>query len=156
MVPYQNDGLVVEGDLGILDGLTAPYYAYFPWRSYNQTIDIFLDCTNGSLDILVLNFTERESWYHGENYSAYYEARNVTSVMTTVEINPPHRSIDVILQTNYGNVSMSVSIYGHWMEFDESTAGNSLLVAIPFGLGALYYATKESKKDDSSIGANPI
>ncbi len=156
MVPYQNDALVLTGsDFAIVGGLKAPFHAYFPLRSFNQSIDISLACTNGSLDIVVLNSTEWVAWYQGENYSAYYEATNVTSVMTTVEINPPSiRSIDIILQTNYGDAWMSVSIFGHWMEYDDSTGVNSLLVAIPFALGSFFYATKKPKHEDNSIGAD--
>ncbi len=156
IVPYQKDGMILTGsDFGIRGGLTAPFHASFPLRSYNQSIDIFLDCRNGSLDIVVLKSTEWDAWYHGENYSAYYEVRNVTSVMTTVEINPPSiHSIDIILQTNYGEAWMSVSIINHCMEYDESTGVNSLLVAIPFGLGSFYYASKKPKNDDNSIGAD--
>ncbi|MHA3964110.1 MAG: hypothetical protein AM325_011305 [Candidatus Thorarchaeota archaeon SMTZ1-45] len=147
-VPYQKDEMILEGsDFGIVGGLTVPFHARFPLRSYNQSIDIFLQCTNGSLDIVVLKATEREAWYQGENYSVYYEARNVTSVMTTVEIYPPDiYSIDIIFQTNYGDVQMSVSMTSQWMGYDDSTGFNSLLVAIPFGLGSFYYATKKAKE----------
>ena len=153
-IPHQEEGLVLTGsDFGIVGGLTAPFHAYFPWRTYNQTIDIFLQCTNGSLDITVLRSDEWNAWDQGENYSAYFEMRNVTSIMTTIEIDPPYRSIDVILQSNYGDVWMSVSIYNYWLGYNDSTGMNSLLVAIPFGLGSLYYANKEPKKDDNSNGA---
>ena len=93
------------------------------------------------------------AWDEGENYSVYYEMRNVTSVLTTIEIDPPYRSIDIILQSSYGDVWMSVSIYNYWLGYDDLTGMNSLLVAIPFGLGSLYFATKEPKKDDNSNGA---
>jgi len=155
-IPYQEEGLVLTGsDFGIVGGLKAPFHAYFPLRSYNQSIDIFLQCTNGSLDIVVLKSTEWSAWYQGENYSAYYEASNVTSVMTTIEINPPSiGSIDIILQTNYGDAWMSVSIFNHWMGYENSTGVNSLLVAIPFGLGSFFYANKKTKNDDKTIGAD--
>ena len=153
-VPHQEEGLVLTGsNFGIVGGLTAPSHAYFPLRSFNQTIDIFLQCTNGSLDIVVLNSDEWTAWNQGENYSAYYEATNVTSVMTTVEIDPPSiRSIDIIIQTNYGDVWMIVNIFNQWMGYDDSTGMSSLLVAIPFGLGSVYYATKEPKKGDGMNG----
>ena len=152
-VPYQEEGLVLTGsNFGILGGLTAPFHAHFPWRSHNQTIDIFLQCTNGSLDIVVLNSNEWSAWDQGENYSAYFEATNVTSVMTTIEISPPIvGSIDIILQTNYGEAWMSVNIFNHWMGYDDTTGMTSLIVAIPFGLVAYYYATKEPKKDDGIL-----
>ncbi len=79
----------------------------------------------------------------------------MTSVMITIEIDPPSiRSVDIILQTNYGFVKMDVSIYNRWMGYDESTGMNSLLVAIPFGVGSFFYATKKPKKDDGTIGAD--
>ena len=154
IVPYQKDEAVLIGsDLGILDGLTVPFHSYFPWRSYNQSLDIFLDCRNGSLDILVFKSSEWTAWHEGENYSAYYEARNVTSVTTTVEISPQSiDTIDIILQTNYGDVRMNVNIISHCLEYDESTGVNSLLVAIPFGWGSFHYASRKSKNDDNSIG----
>jgi hypothetical protein len=154
--PYQKDEMILTGlNFGILGGLTAPFHASFPWMSYNQSLDIFLDCNNGSLDILVMKYTEWDAWYQGENYSTYYEVRNVTSVMTTVEISPP--SIDTIyitLQTNYGDAWMNVSITSHCMDYDEQTGVNSLLVAIPFGWGSFHYATRKLKNDDNSIGAD--
>jgi len=155
-VPYQDEELVLTGsDFGIVGGLIAPFHAHFPLRSHNQSIDIFLQCTNGSLDIVVLKSTEWSAWDQGENYSAYYEASNVTSVMTTIEINPPSiGSIDIILQTNYGDARMAVSIFNHWMGYEDSTGVNSLLVAIPFGLGSFFYANKKTKNDDKSIGTD--
>lgn len=136
-----------------MSGLTIPLHAYFPWRFHNQSIDIFLQCTNGSLDIVVLNYNEWSAWDQGENYSAYYEASNVTSVMTTIEIDPPVTgSIDIILQTIYGEAWMSVNIFNHWMGYDDATGMNSLIVAIPFGWGSFYYATKEPKDEGNSTG----
>jgi len=152
-IPYQEERLILTGtDFGIVGGLTAPFHAYFPLRSYNQSIEIFLNCSNGSLDIFVLKSTEWNAWYHGENYSAYYEARNVTNVMITVEINPPSiSSIDIILQTNYGDARMSVSVSNYWLGYNDSTGVNSLIVAMPFGLCSLFYATKKTEHDENSI-----
>ncbi|TFH02332.1 MAG: hypothetical protein E4H14_17735 [Candidatus Thorarchaeota archaeon] len=155
-VPYQMDQLILVGDnFGILNDLTAPFHTSFPLRSYNQSIDIFLECTNGSLDIVILNSTDWGSWYRGENYTAYFEVRNATSIMTTVEINPPYnRLIDIILQTNYGDARMSVSLSSHCMWYDITTGVNSLLVAIPFALGALHYSTRKTKNEDKSAGTS--
>lgn len=154
IVPNQYDEMILMGsDIGIVNDLKVPFHVRFPLRSYNQSIDIFLECTNGSLDIVILKSTDWDSWYHRENYTAYFEVRNATSIMTTVDINPPYnRLIDIILQTNYGDARMSVSLSSHWMGYDITTGVNSLLVAIPFALGALYYSTRKTKNEDKSVG----
>ena len=140
-------------DLGIVENLTVPFPEIFPLSSYNQSIDITLTCTDGSIDILVMESTEWEAFVHSENYSAYFEAKNVTSVMTTVEINPPSNHwIDIILQTKYGGVNMSIIIVSHWMRYDITTAVNSLLVAIPFSVGSFYYYPKKAKNDSRLDG----
>ena len=143
-------------DLGIVENLTVPFPEIFPLSSYNQSIDITLTCTDGSIDILVMESTEWEAFVHSENYSAYFEAKNVTSVMTTVEIDPPSNHwIDIMLQTKYGGVNMSIIIISHWMRYDITTAMNSAFVAVPFGLAAFYYYPRKSKNNsetsDSSI-----
>jgi hypothetical protein len=143
MVPYHRDEIIeAEEDLNIAGGLTVCFHSIFPLRSYNQSIDISLECTNGSLDIAVLKTTERSAWEQGVNYSAYYEAENVTSVVIAAEISPSYTSISICLRTDYGDAQMIVSISSHWMEYDDSTGLNSLLVAIPFALGSFYYATR--------------
>ncbi|MGY5859886.1 MAG: hypothetical protein RTU63_11005 [Candidatus Thorarchaeota archaeon] len=154
MVPYEIDRMILIGDnFGILDDLTAPFHTSYPWRSHNQSIDILFACTEGALDIIVLKGTEWNAWYTGENYSAYYEARNVTSAMITVRIEPSElHTIDIILQTNYGEVRMDISIYSHCWAYNDSAGVTSLLVAIPFAIGSFYYAPRKSKNDDKSVG----
>jgi hypothetical protein len=153
-IPYQREQMILWGsNFGILDHLTDSSHVEFPFRSYNQSIDIFLQCTNGSLDIVILKSTEWDAWNNGENYSAYYEMKNVTSVMTTVEINPPYiHLIDIIMQTNYGDVEMSVDISIHWIDYNDLTGVNSLLAAIPFALCSIYYAKKKPTNDANSNG----
>ena len=153
IAPYEMDQLILTGsNFGILDDLTAPFHARFPWRSFNRSIDIFFACTEGALDIIVLNGTEWNAWYNGENYSAYYEARNVTSLMISVEIaSSYYQSIDIILQTNYGDARMDISMFSRWLGYDDSTGVSSLLVAIPFAIGSFYYAPKKSKNEDKSV-----
>jgi len=146
-IPQQYDEEIVSFyDLGVVEGLTVPYHEIFPLRSYDQSIDITLTCTDGSLDIVVLESTEWEAFLHAEDYSAYFEAKNVTSAMTTVAINPPSNHwIDIMLQTNYGAVNISLSLSSHWMGYDITTAINSALVAIPFAIGSFYYYPKKRK-----------
>jgi hypothetical protein len=153
-VPYQEEQMILwDSDFGILANLKAPFHTEFPMRSYEQSIQIYMHCTNGSLDIVVLKAIEWNAWYQGENYTAYFEARNVTDVMTTIEINPTYNFlIDIILVTDYGDAWMSVDLSSHWMGFDDSTGMNSILVAIPFAAGSFYYANKKPKKDENSIG----
>jgi hypothetical protein len=153
-VPYQEEEMILWGpDFGIVANLKAPFHTEYPMRSYNQSIHIDLHCTKGSLDIVVLKTTEWDAWDQGDNYSAYFEAKNVTDVMTTIEVSPPYSLlIDIILVTNYGDAWMSVDLSSHWMGFDDSTGMNSLLLAIPFTAGSFYYANKKPKKDDNSIG----
>lgn len=154
MVPDQfEENIVSAGDLGIFENLTVPYHTRFPQRSYEQVIDISLQCTNGSLDIIVLKSTEWDAWAHNENYTPYFEATNVTSVMTIIEISPPYmRLIDIILETNYGYAEMSVSISSHCMWYDVTTGVNSLLIAIPFAVALVYYGTKKTKNNESPTG----
>lgn len=144
-VPNQyEENIESMSNLGIVDGLNVPFNELFPLTSYNQSIDIFLTCIDGSLDIMVLETTEWDAYVHAENYSVYFEARNVTGVMTTVEINPPSNHwIYIMLQTKYGGVNVSFSISSHWMGYDIATAVNSALVAIPFGVGSFYYYPKK-------------
>lgn len=153
-VSYQGEEMILWGSgFWILDEQDVHFHAEFPIRSYNQSIQIYLHCTNGSLDIFVLNGTEQTAWYNGKNYAAYFEVRNVTDVMTTIEINPPDSSmIDIIFVTNYGDAWMNVDLSSHWMGYDDSTGMNSILVAIPFAVGSFYYANKKPKKDENSIG----
>jgi hypothetical protein len=81
--------------------------------------------------------------------------KNATSVMTTVEINPPYiHDIDIIMQANYGDVEMSVDISSHWMGYNDSTGVNSLLAAMPFALCSIYYAKKKPTNDINSLGAD--
>jgi hypothetical protein len=154
IIPYPyEENILSDSDLGIFENLTVPYHTRFPQRSYEQVIDISLQCTNGSLDIIVLKSTEWDAWTHGENYTPYFEATNVTSVMTAIDIDPAYmRLIDIILETNYGYAEMSVRISSHCMWYDVTTGVNSLLVAIPFAVAAVYYGTKETKNDETSIG----
>jgi hypothetical protein len=136
VVPYQRDEMILEGsDFDIAENLTVPFHASFPLRSYDQSVDISIACANGSLDIVVLKSTEWNAWNGGGNYSALYETTNVTSVMTTLEINPPYfGSIDIILQTNYGDVWMAVSTVSHSMDYNNSVASLSLGASIVFAL----------------------
>ena len=150
-VPYESNTVILQGtDFGILDGLTAPFHERFPYRSYDQTIEIYLTCVNGSLDLVVIKDAEWNAWENGGNYTPYYEATNVTAVMTTVDIEPAYAGlIDIIMQTNYGDVSIGISIIGHAMVYDYMTAINSLAIAVPFGLLWIYYAIeKEEKTND--------
>ena len=153
-VPCQYEDTIESlSDLGIVEDLNVPFHEIFPLSSYDQSIDITLLCTDGSLDIIILETTEWDAFIHSENYSAYFEAKNVTSVMTTVEINPPSNHwIDIILQTKYGGVNMSIIIVSHWMRYDITTAVNSLLVAIPFSVGSFYYYPKKAKNDSRLDG----
>jgi len=153
-VPYQyEEDIESISHLGVLENLTVPFHELFPLRSYDQSIDISLTCMDGSLDFYVLESTEWDSFVHAENYSAYFEAKNVTHVMTTVEIDPPSNHwIDIILQTKYGGVNISISITSHWTGYDITTAINSALIAIPFAIGSFYYYPKRPKTDSESIG----
>lgn len=153
-VPYQyEEDIESFSHLGIVENLTVPFHELFPLRSYDQSIDIFLNCEDGAIDIYVLESTEWDAFVHAENYSAYFEAKNVTNVMTTVEIDPPSNHwIDIIMQTKYGGVNITITISSHWMGYDITTAINSALVAIPFAIGSLYYYPKKSKTDLGKIG----
>jgi len=153
-IPYQyEENIVSMSDLGAVEDLTIPFHEIFPLGSYDQSIDIFLNCEDGSLDIFVMESTEWDAFTHLENYSAYLEAKNVTGVMTTVEIDPPSNHwIDIILQTKYGGVNMSISITSHCMAYDTTTAINSALISIPFAIGSFYYYPKKPKTDSGPIG----
>ena len=154
IAPYEMDQLILIGDnFGILDDLNATFHTSFHLRSYNRSVDISFACTEGALDIIVLNSSEYFAWYNGENYSALFEARNVTSRMISVEITPfQYQSIDIILQTNHGDARMDISMYSRWLGYDDSTGVSSLLVAIPFAIGSFYYAPKKSKNENKSVG----
>jgi len=147
LVPYESEITILEGtEFGILDHLTAPYHAYFPMRSHDQSIEIFLSCTEGSLDLVLLKSTEWGAWYNEENYTAYYEATNVTFVMATIQIEPPYiGSIDIIMQTNYGDVEMSVSIVSRSMEYNHTAGITVLLAAIPIALAWICYMNRMPK-----------
>ena len=147
VVPYENEVGILEGDdFGILDHLTAPFHASYPMRSYDQSIEISLSCTEGSLDLVVLRSTEWGAWYSEENYTAYFEVTNATYVMETIEIEPPYvGSIDIIIQTNYGDVEMSVSIISRSMEYNHAAGFTALLAAIPILLVWICYVNRMPK-----------
>ena len=154
MVPYEINQLILEGDnLGILSDLTIPLHTGFPWRSFNQSIDISFACTNGSLDVIILTSIEWIAWYYGGNYSAIYEARNVSSLMISVMIEPSYYStIDVILETNYGDAWMDIRMYSHSWGYNDSTGLVSLLVAIPFAVGSYYFTPKKKENQSRPVG----
>ncbi|TFG26862.1 hypothetical protein EU528_13725 [Candidatus Thorarchaeota archaeon] len=152
MVPYEMEQLILVGDnFGILDDLTVPSHTSFPWRSFNQSIDIFIVCTNGSLDIIIFKSMDWIAWDAGENVSTYYEARNVSSLVLSVVIEPSYYyTIDIIMQTNYGDAWMDISMYSRWWGYDDSSVVTSLLVAIPFAIGSYYFTPKKSKNENKS------
>lgn len=155
VVPYENDEMIIEGDLGIVDNLKVPFHAYFWTRSQNQSIEISLTCTEGSIDIVVFNSSDWVSWYNGSEYTAYYESTNTTFVNTVIQISPQYRGmIDIVISTNYGDVAMVVSMYSHSISYDDNTAIWSLFGAVTIVLVWQYYRSRTKRTVEvSSIGA---
>ena len=135
--------MIIEGDFGIVDDLKVPFHARFWARSQNQSIEISLTCTEGSIDIVVFNSTDWESWYNGYEYTAYYESTNTTFVNTVIQISPLYRGmIDIVISTNYGDVAMVVSMYSHSITYDDNTAIWSLFGAVTIVLVWQYYRNR--------------
>jgi len=147
--PYETNQLILVGDnLGILSDLTIPFHTSFPWRSFNQSIDIAFTCTNGSLDIIIY-----KSVNVGGNTSPYYDARNVSSLVLSVVFEPSYYyTVNIILETNYGDAWMDINMYSHWWGYNDSAGLVTILVALPFGLGSYHYAPKESKNEKKTDG----
>ena len=148
LVPYERIEIAEDvEDLGIGGYLTIPHHLLFTPRSYEQTIDIAVACIVGTIDIVVLNSNEWGSWYTGEEYSSYYELKNASEISTTITIDPPYEgSIDIMIQTNYGDVILSASMVGHSMAYNELLAILSVSFALPFIVGWVVL-TVQSKRD---------
>jgi len=143
VVPSEKDSMILEGNFGIVDNLKVPFHAFFRDRSQNQRIEISLFCSEGSIDLVVLEFSEWESWYNGSEYTALYEWTNTSHVDTVVQIDPSYKgSIDIFFSTAYGDVTLVVSIYSRSMSYDDTTAVFSLVGAFSLGLVSVYHHKK--------------
>ncbi|MGY5879296.1 MAG: hypothetical protein RTV31_03550 [Candidatus Thorarchaeota archaeon] len=146
VVPSESDAMILEGNFGIVDNLKVPFHAHFWERSQNQSIDISLYCSEGRIDLVVLEFTEWESWYNGSEYTALYEWTNTSHVDTVVQIDPSYKGIiDIFFSTAYGDANMVVSIYSRSISYDDTTAVYSLIGAFSLGLVLVYHHKKPKK-----------
>ena len=155
VVPYENDEMILEaGDLGIVDNLKVPFHAYFRTRSQNQSVDISLICTEGSIDIVVFNTTEWLSWYSGSEYTAYYESTNTSFVDTVIQIDPLYLgTIDIVISTTYGDVTMNVNMHSRSITYDDTTAVFSLFGAVSLVLVWIFYHNRTRRTFEvSTIG----
>lgn len=146
IVPSENNAMILEGNLGIVENLKVPFHAHFMERSENQSITISLACSEGSIDLVVLEFSEWESWYNGSEYTALYEWTNTSHVDTVVQIDPSYKGIiDIFFSTAYGDVVFSVIIYSRTISYDDITAGFSLFPAFALILVLVYHHKKPEK-----------
>lgn len=124
----------------------------FTPRSYDEKIDIVLNCTKGSLDVVVINRNQWSNWYEEKEYSSYYEAKNTTHVDVTVEIQPSYAgTVFVIISTPYGAITMSGSLVGHSKAYYESVAFILLAVAIPFAVALIWNAIMTEEKSEATM-----
>ncbi|TFH00745.1 MAG: hypothetical protein E4H14_19310 [Candidatus Thorarchaeota archaeon] len=138
--------MILEGNFGIIDNLRVPFHARFWERSQNQSIDIYLYCSEGSIDIVVLEYAEWESWYNGSEYTALYEWTNTSYVDTVVQIDPSYNGIiDIFFSTAYVDANMVVSMYSRSISYDDTTAVYSLIGAFSLGLVLVYHHKKPQK-----------
>ncbi len=152
-VPFERVEVAAEIEyLGIVGYLTIPYHLLFTPRSFSQAIDIAITCSEGTIDLVVLNSNEWGNWYIDEDYSAYYEIENASVILTTIDLTTPYEgAIDIIIQTNYGDVVLSGVIEGHSMAYNEPIAIVSLTLAIPFIVGWISYMITIRKDEEGTM-----
>ena len=152
VVHSESDSMILEGNFGIIDNLKIPFHAHFWERSQNQSIDISLYCSEGSIDLIILESTEWESWYNGSEYTALYEWTNTSYVDTVVQIDPSYKGfIDIFISTAYGDVALVVSIFSHSMSYDDTTAGLSLFGAFSLILVLVYHHKRPQKTHETQL-----
>lgn len=158
VVPIERDEMILEGNFGIVENLKIPFHAFFRERSQNQSIVISLTCSEGSIDLVVLESTEWESWYNGSEYTALYEWTNTSFVDTVIPIHPLYKGyIDIFIATTYGDVTLaSASIHSHSMSYDDNTAVLSLFGAISFVLVGVWYHYSTKGTNKFSVDAPDI
>jgi len=62
----------------------------FPWRSYNQQIDLNLTLVYGNLSLFIFDQEEAYKWYQDQDFQAYYHKGNITDkLILSIQFNPP-------------------------------------------------------------------
>jgi hypothetical protein len=152
-VPFEmNDTEATWQESNISDHLRIVNNFQFTPRSYDERIDILLNCTEGSLDVVVINRNQWGNWYQEEEYSSYYEVKNTTLVHVTVEIQPSYGgTVFVIISTPYGAVAMSGEVVGHSMAYYEPVAFILLAVAIPFAVAFIWNTIMTKQKPKATM-----
>ncbi|MFW9920268.1 MAG: hypothetical protein ACFFED_11755 [Candidatus Thorarchaeota archaeon] len=137
-------------ELSIPDHFTLQRSIVFTARSFNQTIVIDLTCSEGYIDIVVLYPNEFGNWYTGEEYLAYYEAQNTSLVSETLVIDQPIVGwIQIMMLSSYGNVSLTGSITGYSIAYNEPLSMLSFALAIPFAIAWICYTIHLNRTDET-------
>ncbi|MFX0022732.1 MAG: hypothetical protein ACFE9S_10420 [Candidatus Hermodarchaeota archaeon] len=153
-VPFPANKTIFERENStILSGNFYITHTQYPWRSYNQLVDIDIETINGSFTLLVLDETGLSDWIALLPFSAIYETENVTDVKTSFTIEPPYlgQLHFIIIANTTINYSALIKLY-YW-----NYLTNWGIFSLGVGLVPLIYfiiLKKRKKKHKNSISSN--
>ena len=129
-IPSETDETILEGNHGIVENLKIAFHTHYMERSENQSVAITLSCSEGSLDLVILESTEFMSWYNGSEYTALYEFTNTSFVDGVFQIDPTYKGfIDIGMSTPYGDVTFWGNIHSRSIVYNDIIAIISLAAA---------------------------
>jgi hypothetical protein len=90
-VPFPNsENIFKRENSTIYEGNFYIAHVYYPWRSFNQLININIIASNGTFTLLILNETNLSKWIINSTFEPTFQAENSTEINNSVLINPEY------------------------------------------------------------------
>ena len=144
-IPFPStDEIANRNNSSILSGNFYIWHIVYPWRSYNQVIDVDLNAVNGSFNFLVLNWDAFSNWVNNLSFNSYYEVYNYTKLEISIKIEPPNQDeLSLIIMANE-TLTYSCIIATSYLQFYTNWGGFSFFIGSIF---LIYLVIKKYKKN---------
>jgi len=77
----------------ISEGTFYIFHTTYSWRSYDQSFHAEIYATNGSFTFISLDDNGLSNWINHLPFNSFFQANNVTDLITSTQINPPLRGM---------------------------------------------------------------